>query len=142
MCDIFSCCRNLKHIENDEDTFEYVFETYSNITYNNIKNEIIHRIDNFSKKKIYNVYLEILDNTTKITIQLILLLNLDILKINIIIKNNFDHTKITITKNWGDNNNYIKVIDYLLENKNEIKKILQINTQKKIVITNLIHTIN
>lgn len=142
MHDIFNCCINLKNIENDKDTFEYVLETYSDITYNNIKNEIIYRIDNFNKKKIYNMYLEILDNTDKITIKLILLFNLDILKIEIFIKNNFNHTKITIKKNWGDNNNYIKVIDYLLENKNEIKKILQINTQKKILVTNLFHTIN
>ena len=131
MCSILNC-----------KDLEYTKIYMSSITYNSIINNIIYKINTFEKKRFYKMYYEKINNTYEINIKLILLINLNVVKINITIQNIFEYTRVIIKKNWGDINDYKKVVNYLFEDENEIKKILQINTQKKILATNLIHNIN
>lgn len=136
MLSFFNCCNDSYEINNDEDFFENIVEINTDIKYDNLIKIITENIFNGSRFKFYTINTEIFYNN-ETNINLVTIYKLDILRIKINLKNVYDKTHITVEKIWGDNNDYNKFIDYLLNNQNK----LQINTNKDINLDELINSI-
>jgi hypothetical protein len=136
MLSFFNCCKDLNEIDNDEDYFENIIEINTNIKYNELIKIITENIFLNSQHNFYTINTEIF-YSNETNINLITIYNLDILKIKINLQNLYNETLITIEKIWGDNNDYNKLIDYLLNTE----KKLQINTNKNINLDEIINLI-
>ena len=136
MLSFFNCCNDSYQINNDEDYFENVLEINTDIKYDDLIKIITENIFNGAKFKFYTIFTEIF-NSNETNINLVTIYKLDILRIKINIKNLYNKTHIIVEKIWGDNNDYNKFINYLLNNKHK----LQINTNKDINLDKLINSI-
>ena len=140
MFSYLNCCSDINNIKRNKnkineiidikDTYEIVFDIEKIDFLNIITLKIMD-----SYKKDFNIIQMNLFNNSKI--YLIVLYNLEILKLDILFENLNNKTKLTIHKNWGDNNIYNIFINYLLSYTDK----LTINTGKHYNIREIIYNI-